>query len=62
MLEIQNNQYISRHELSQLSGLSINQIRGQLDYLKKEGMIRRVGAKKGGYWEIIQENETKIVL
>jgi len=51
--EIQNNPFISRPNLSRQTGLSINQVRGCLENLKKEGIIRRVGGGKGGYWEII---------
>ena len=54
LLEIEKNQYVSRTDLSTLCGLTINQVRGCLENLKKEGMIRRSGAKKGGHWEVIQ--------
>jgi predicted HTH transcriptional regulator len=42
--------------LAESSGLTINQVRGYLEKLNKEGKIRHVGAKRGGYWEIIQNN------
>ena len=55
LFEIQRNPFISRPDLAESSGLTINKVRGYLEKLKKEGIIRRVGAKKGGYWEIIQK-------
>jgi len=57
LFELQKNPFISRPDLAKLSGFTINQVRGYLDNLKKEGVIRRVGAKKGGYWEIIREDK-----
>jgi ribosomal protein S25 len=55
LFEVAKNPFISITDLSQLSGLTVNKVRGQLDNLKNEGVIRRIGAKKGGYWEIIQK-------
>jgi len=57
LLEIEKNPFIGRTELSQLTGLTINQIRGCLENLKIDGVIRRIGAKKGGYWEIIHNKD-----
>jgi len=51
-LEIEKNPYINRVELSQLSGLTINKIRGYLENFKKEGVITRIGSNRKGYWEI----------
>ena len=56
MADIQNNPFISLPDLAKASGITVNQIRGRLEKLKKTGLIRRVGAKKGGYWEIIQND------
>ena len=56
LMEIKNNPFINRADLMKSTGLTANQVRGFLENFKKEGIIRRVGAKKGGYWEIIQED------
>jgi len=50
--EIEKNPYISRVDLSQLLRLTINQIRGYLENLKKENVITRIGSNRKGYWEI----------
>jgi len=57
LLEIQKNPFIIRDDLVKTTGLTANQVRGYLESLKKKGVIRRVGAKKGGYWEIIQDDK-----
>ena len=59
LIELQNNPFISRPDLAELTGLTINQVRGYLENLKREGVIRRIGAKKGGYWEIINNKNNK---
>ena len=32
-------------------------IRRDLQYLQKQGIIRRVGPDKGGHWEVVEQNE-----
>ena len=53
--EIEKNPYISRVDLSQLLGLTINQIRGRLENLVKKSVIRRVGSNRSGYWELVKD-------
>ena len=52
LLEIEKNPSISMIDLSQLSGLTINQIRGYLNDFRKEGILTRIGSKRKGSWEI----------
>jgi predicted HTH transcriptional regulator len=50
---IAENPTITIQELVDSLGLSFAGIRKNLDKLKKQGTIRRVGPDKGGYWEIL---------
>ena len=51
---ISQNSSVSRRELSNLIGnITEDGIKYQLIKLKKEGIIKRIGAARGGYWEII---------
>ena len=54
ILEVISSQpQVTREELSQIIGLSVRGIEWNLDKLKKNGKLQRVGAAKGGYWKII---------
>lgn len=46
----------SSTSLAQKTGVSPRTIMGDLDDLRKKGLIRHVGADKGGHWEIIEKN------
>ncbi len=52
---ISKDPYVSRREIAELIG-SITEagIKYQLNKLKKDGIIKRVGPDRGGYWEIIK--------
>jgi ATP-dependent DNA helicase RecG len=49
------NENITREELAIKTGLSIRGVEYQLDKLKKQHRIGRVGSDKGGYWKIITD-------
>jgi len=50
----QNPKY-SRKELSELiEGITEDGIKYNLDKLKKEGKIKRIGPDKGGHWEVLE--------
>lgn len=51
---IKNKPDITTAELSSLLEISSKGVEWQLRELKKKGVIRRVGADKGGHWEIIE--------
>ena len=51
---IKENPRITTVELSESIGLSIGGIEKNLRSLKADGIIRRIGPDKGGYWEIIK--------
>jgi predicted HTH transcriptional regulator len=50
---IRENPYVTQAELAGKLGVSIRTAQRTLDKMVKNGKIRRIGAKKGGYWECI---------
>ena len=54
---IKTNPYVTRTELSDLTGISPDGIKWQLKQLKDKKVITRVGADKGGYWKIVSGDE-----
>jgi ATP-dependent DNA helicase RecG len=50
---IVSNPKISRVELAAEIGITADGVKYQLDKLRKQGILRRVGPDKGGYWEIV---------
>ena len=53
---IANYPEITRHELAEQCGISEDGIKWQLKQLKDKGIIRRIGADKGGHWEIVSKS------
>ena len=49
-----DNPYVSVKELSKALGISVNSIMRNIDYMRGK-YLRRVGADKNGFWEIIEE-------
>ena len=49
-----SNPNITRRELAEITGLTPDGIKWQLDKLKKEGTIKRIGPDKGGHWEVVK--------
>ena len=43
----------SRKELAERLNTTEDSIKWHLETLKKENKIRRIGAAKGGYWEVL---------
>ncbi len=52
---IANNPYITTAELFNIIGLSISGIEKNLRQLKEQNKIKRIGADKGGHWEVIMD-------
>ena len=50
---IRDNNAVTAVELSQHLGLTLRAVEKQLAKMKLEGVIRRVGPDKGGYWEVV---------
>ena len=51
---IQEYPSISRLELAKRLGLHDSTIKRRLESLVADGYIKRIGADKGGYWEVIK--------
>ena len=49
---IRENKLIAAREMAEIIGISPRAVEKQLSILKKNGMLKRVGSAKGGYWEI----------
>ena len=54
LLEIEQNPYVTKHELSEIIGISTTAIDNNIAYLRNNGFIERVGKTKGGYWKVIE--------
>ncbi len=51
---IRQNPSITANELSEMLGITVKGVEWQLKQLKSQGVIRRVGADRGGYWEVVR--------
>ena len=49
--------YITAKELASVVELTPRAIQKNIKKLKEQGTIKRVGANKGGYWEVIDESK-----
>jgi ATP-dependent DNA helicase RecG len=49
---IREDNSVTAVELSQHLGLTLRAVEKQLAKLKQDGVLRRVGPDKGGYWEV----------
>ena len=56
---IKENSQITRKELAEKIGISENGIKFSLNQLKQKGLLKRIGADKGGHWGIIGDDRRK---
>ena len=49
---IRQNSKITTEQLAQVTGLSIAGVKYNLNKLKKENVLKRIGPDKGGHWEV----------
>lgn len=52
--EIKKNPFVTQEELSEIIGITIPNINRNMKKLQEQSIIKRVGADKNGYWEIIK--------
>lgn len=53
MLEvIKKNPYVTQEELAETVGITRKSIVANMKKLQENGLVRRVGADKNGYWEV----------
>jgi predicted HTH transcriptional regulator len=57
---LQKNSNITVPEIAVLLGISEAGVEKNIRALKKDNMLKRIGAKKGGYWKVIDASEQKI--
>ena len=55
---IRDNPKVTQFELSNILNVSEKAIEKHIKKLRENGIIRRVGPDKGGYWEIIKKDAT----
>ena len=53
---IKENPTITINELAILTGITTKGIEWQLKKLQTQGILSRIGGRKGGHWEIIQKD------
>jgi ATP-dependent DNA helicase RecG len=51
---LKNNPKLSFSELSDSLGMSINGIKWNIEKLRTQGRLRRIGPDKGGHWEVLE--------
>jgi len=51
---IKENPKISAREIAQNIGLTSRAVEKQIAILRKEGVLKRIGGAKGGYWKILE--------
>jgi predicted HTH transcriptional regulator len=54
---IKINPAITRKELAEKIGITPNGIKYHLDKLRKQGVIRHIGATKKGCWELVENDD-----
>jgi ATP-dependent DNA helicase RecG len=54
---IKINPAITRKELAEKIGITPNGIKYHLDKLRRQGVIRHVGATKKGSWELVEDDD-----
>ena len=52
--EMRDNPNITTSELHQILGISETAVENNLTFLKENGYVERVGAKKTGYWKVLE--------
>ena len=53
LIEMKQNPYISKKELSVKLGISETAIDKNIAFLRKNGFLERIGKTKGGYWQVL---------
>ena len=51
--EMRNNPNVTTAKLHQILGISTTAVENNISFLKDNGYIERVGARKNGYWKVL---------
>ena len=54
---IENNAHISAKEIAEIINISSRKVQENIAKLKALGILERIGAPKGGYWQIVNKND-----
>jgi ATP-dependent DNA helicase RecG len=54
---LRQNSSITTEELGKTIGISKRAVLKQIDKLKEQGRLRRIGPARGGHWEVIEKSE-----
>ena len=52
---IKDNPQITQNKIYEISGIPLRTIKRNIDVLKNEEIIKRIGSDKKGYWQIIKK-------
>ncbi len=52
--EVRKNPFVTQEELSKCIGITLANINRNMKRLQEQALVRRVGADKNGYWEILK--------
>ena len=58
---IEEDPYITTEDMAIRIGIIRRNIAKNIKKLQKQGLIRRVGPDKGGYWEVIEQQKSDTV-
>ena len=45
-------------QLSKVCGIGTRAVQKNIDLLREQGLLRRVGADKGGHWDVLEKRES----
>ena len=57
---LKENPMRSREEMAGSMGQTVRTLQRALDKLSDEGVIRRIGTARAGYWEVIQDQQNAV--
>ena len=54
LAEMRDNPNVTTAELHVLLGISETAVENNINYLRENGYLERIGAKKNGYWKVMK--------
>lgn len=53
--EMQKNPKVTAEELSKMLSINLRNTKKNIEKIKEKGLIKRVGSRKAGYWEVVRK-------